>query len=74
MAIFAATGGSDEGLEALLDWRATGAGFDVDKVLARWANITRCPPTSLTAGSLFHAADHADQARLAGFLDIGLTR
>jgi hypothetical protein len=74
MAVYAATGGSDAGLEALIEWRGEGGGFSAAKTAARWQHFHRSPPTSLTAGSLFHAADCADQQRLAGFLDLGLRR
>jgi hypothetical protein len=74
MAIFAATGGSDEGLKAFVEWRGRSNTFDENKVRARWRHYHHSPPASLGAGTLFHEAKRADQARLGEFLDLGDTQ
>jgi hypothetical protein len=70
MALYRATGGSDAGERLFFAWRAQAPDFDERKTRARWAHWHRSPPTQLGAGSLFHAADEADQQRLGSFLDI----
>lgn len=61
MTFFAASGGSDAGLAAFTAWSAKlPEVHDERACLARWRHYPTSPPTSLTAGTLFHLAREAD--------------
>ena len=59
MAIFAATGGSDAGLNLWADWSARSPKHDDAACKERWANFAISPPTVIGAGSLFYMARSA---------------
>jgi hypothetical protein len=73
MALWAATGGSREGLKLWLAFSSRHPSYNEKEARARWRNYRRSPPASLGAGTLFHAADQADQVRLGDFLDLGMS-
>jgi len=56
MAFFAATGGSDEGLELFKHWSAKSAKYNEATTKARWQHYHRSPPTRIGAGTIFYAA------------------
>lgn len=58
MAVYNATGGSDEGLEAWREWsdRCPVEGNKTDTVDQRWDHFRRSPPTELGMGTLIHMA------------------
>ena len=60
MAIWAATGGSDEGLEAYHAWSAKSVKYDERTTDERWDGITRSPPREIGAGTLVFEATKAD--------------
>jgi len=65
MAVFNATGGSDEGLEAWRQWssRCPIAGAPTDSVDARWQHYATSRPTQLGMGSLIQLAGGFDQVQ-----------
>src|SRR5262249_36542407 len=60
MSLWAATGGSDEGLDIFMEWSARSMKHDHDKTVARWRHYKSSPPTKLGAGSIFWRANDAD--------------
>jgi hypothetical protein len=58
MAVFAATEGSDEGLEAWREWsnHCAVVGNSTDTVDDRWRHYRTSPPTSIGMGTLVHLA------------------
>jgi hypothetical protein len=74
MCVYRATGGSEEGLLALIVWRSQAPDFNETKVRVRWRHYHKRPPDKLGMGTLIHEADLADQARLGDFLDLNVGR
>lgn len=60
MAIFAATGGSDEGFEAFDAWSQKCDKYSVHETNKRWRDIWRSPPTQIGMGTIFWEAFEAD--------------
>lgn len=56
LAAWAASSGSDEGLEAWRTWSAKSSKHDDGTFEAAWAEITRSPPDQLGFGTLVHLA------------------
>jgi hypothetical protein len=56
MALYAATGGSDEGLELFKRWSAKSAKFNAAATKKRWQHYHNYPPTRSGAGTIFYAA------------------
>jgi hypothetical protein len=58
MAVYNATGGSDDGLEAWREWsdKCPTAGNSHDTVDERWQHFKRSPPTSIGMGALVYMA------------------
>jgi hypothetical protein len=73
MALFAATGGTNEGRLIWHQWSALNPCYDSKTTQERWKHYHRSPPDRLGAGSLIYAAQKALQAHLDSFLDLGLT-
>ena len=59
MAIFAASGGSDQGGIIFDDWSSKAPNYDPYTTIARWRHYHRSPPTRLTIGTLIHLAREA---------------
>ena len=59
MAIWAATGGSEEGFEIADRWCAKREGYDANKTRQRWEAISKSPPNRIGAGTIFYLADRA---------------
>jgi hypothetical protein len=59
MALFAATGGSAEGLKLFDAWSRRSIKYNAARTIAKWQAFGRCPPREITAGSIFHWADEA---------------
>jgi Primase C terminal 2 (PriCT-2)/Bifunctional DNA primase/polymerase, N-terminal len=59
MALFAATGGSAEGLKLFDAWSQRSSMYDAAGVVAKWEALDGCPPTVIGAGSIFHWAEEA---------------
>jgi hypothetical protein len=72
MAVWVASGGSEAGRELWHKWSARNPAYDARTTDARWRNYHRSPPKSLGAGTIFHEADAADQARVGDFIDLGV--
>jgi hypothetical protein len=72
MALYAATGGSEEGRKLAHQWSALNQSYDAKETEQRWRHYRTSPPERLGAGTLLYAAQEALQARLDGFLDLGL--
>jgi len=64
MAVYNATGGTDEGLELWREW-SDRCGGDGDSVDARWRHYRGSPPTELGMGTLVHLAGGAHTIRAA---------
>jgi hypothetical protein len=60
MAIYAATGGSVEGLELFDAWSQRSSKYDTARTAAKWEALDGCPPHSIGAGSVFHWAEEAE--------------
>lgn len=60
MAIFAATGGSEEGQEAFHLWSQKSDKYSVHETETRWQHYHRSPPTQIGMGALRWEADEAD--------------
>jgi hypothetical protein len=56
MAIYAASGGSEEGFIAFDDLSARSPKYDPHAVRERWNNYRRSPPTRISLGTLIHLA------------------
>jgi hypothetical protein len=59
MAVWAATGGSEEGFEIADRWCAKWEGYDAHKTRQRWDAISKSPPNRIGAGTIFYLADRA---------------
>jgi Bifunctional DNA primase/polymerase, N-terminal/Primase C terminal 2 (PriCT-2) len=59
MALFAATGGSAEGLKLFDAWSQRSSKYDAAVTLAKWEALDGCPPTEIGAGSIFHWAEQS---------------
>src|SRR5262249_7235764 len=59
MAIFAATGGSDAGLNQFHRWSSKSKKYDVRETDRRWGGLHRSPPQKIGAGTLFYLARDA---------------
>ncbi|MFT8247293.1 PriCT-2 domain-containing protein, partial [Roseomonas sp. BN140053] len=64
MAVFRATGGAPEGLDAWLAWSAQATKHDPEACVDRWTHYTGSPPNKLGAGTVFFLAQaHGWQGR-----------
>jgi Bifunctional DNA primase/polymerase, N-terminal/Primase C terminal 2 (PriCT-2)/Family of unknown function (DUF5906) len=59
MAIWAATGGSEEGFKIADHWCAKWEGYDATETRRRWEAISKSPPDRIGAGTIFYLADKA---------------
>jgi Bifunctional DNA primase/polymerase, N-terminal/Primase C terminal 2 (PriCT-2) len=59
MALFAATGGSEEGFKLFDAWSQRSNKHDEDATLEKWQKFEGCPPREIGAGSIFYMADAA---------------
>jgi Primase C terminal 2 (PriCT-2)/Bifunctional DNA primase/polymerase, N-terminal len=59
MAIWAATGGNEEGFEIADRWCAKWEGYDANETRRRWKAISKSPPNRIGAGTIYHMADEA---------------
>jgi Bifunctional DNA primase/polymerase, N-terminal/Primase C terminal 2 (PriCT-2) len=59
MAVWAATGGSDDGFKTFDDWSRKWVKYDADHTRKAWQEISRSPPTEIGAGTLFYEANQA---------------
>jgi hypothetical protein len=59
MAIWAATGGSEEGFKIADRWCAKWEGYDAKDTRQRWEAIGKSPPNRIGAGTIFYLADRA---------------
>jgi putative DNA primase/helicase len=59
MAIWAATGGSEEGFEIADRWCAKWEGYDANETRRRWEAISKSPPNRIGAGTIYHMANKA---------------
>ena len=71
MALWAACGGSAEGLALWLGWSGQHPSYSEKETRARWRNYHRSPPDELGAGTVFHLAQEAVRERLDGWFDPG---
>ncbi len=72
MAAWGATDGSDEALEAVMQWSAKSSKHNQRATLTRWSAIGRSPPTKLGAGTLYYEASEIDPSwldRVSDWLD-----
>jgi Bifunctional DNA primase/polymerase, N-terminal/Primase C terminal 2 (PriCT-2) len=60
MAIWRATGGSEEGFRIFDEWSEKSQKNDADNTQQAWEHITRSPPSRIGAGSIFYAAKKTD--------------
>lgn len=67
MATYAASGGSDEGLEAFHLWSQKSDKYSGHETDARWRHYDRSPPTQIGMGALFYMASEADPEWLDKF-------
>ena len=56
MALFAATGGSEQGLALFQHWSAKSSKYSEAPTKVRWEHYHRSPPTRIGAGTIFYAA------------------
>jgi hypothetical protein len=63
MAIYAASGGSEEGFIAFDDFSARSPKYDPYSVRERWQNYRRSPPCRIGIGTLVHVARAAGWQR-----------
>jgi hypothetical protein len=59
MALFHATGGSDDGLAVFHAWSSKSEKYNKQVTTDRWAAYKTCPPERIGAGSIFHWANEA---------------
>jgi hypothetical protein len=59
LAIFATSGGSEEGFVIFDDWSAKSAKYNPYHTANKWAAFRRCPPTRIGAGTLVHLTRQA---------------
>jgi hypothetical protein len=69
MAIYAATGGSDEGLKLYHRWSAKHHSYNIKDTDEKWKTFKRSPPREIGAGSIFYWADKADPQWRRRFID-----
>jgi putative DNA primase/helicase len=82
MALWRATGGSEQGLIILDRWSQKSIKYDPNEVFNSWNRITGCPPTEYTVASVYGWADEVssdwrekydqacdEEARLSGEFD-----
>jgi hypothetical protein len=60
MAAWRATGGSEAGLQAFMEWSAKSVKHAPEATAAKWAGYHRSPPTRIGAGTLFWLAKQED--------------
>jgi hypothetical protein len=60
MALWRATGGSQDGFRLFDEWSKKSAKYDADETEGKWENYDHSPPERLGAGTLFYAAKQAD--------------
>ena len=60
LAIWRATGGSEEGFAIWDEWSRKSGRYDADNTRREWESITRSPPTRIGAGSIFYHANQVD--------------
>jgi hypothetical protein len=60
MAIYAATGGSDDGFKLFDKWSLKHRSYNATDTEEKWKTFKRSPPREIGAGSLFFWADKAD--------------
>ncbi len=60
MAVWRATGGSDDGLDAWDRWSEKSGKYSAHTTAERWEGFGRSPPHSIGAGTIFWLADEAD--------------
>jgi hypothetical protein len=62
MALWGATGGSDEGLELFQNWSAKNVEtYDEDNTRKEWQGYCRSPPNQIGAGTIFYLANQASR-------------
>jgi hypothetical protein len=71
MALWRATGGSDEGFELFDTWSKKHESYDEGYTAQRWQTYFSCPPTQIGAGSIFYMASEARRAQIARDIEIG---
>jgi hypothetical protein len=59
LAIWAATGGSEEGFKIADRWCAKWEGYDANETRRRWEAISKSPPNRIGAGTIYHMANKA---------------
>jgi hypothetical protein len=64
MAVFAASGGSDEGFALFDRWSQKSSKYNADHTARKWGALHGCPPTSIGFGSLAYWANQADPSWL----------
>jgi Primase C terminal 2 (PriCT-2) len=62
MAVWRASGGSEEGRVAFLDWSGKSRKFDADETDFRWRHYADSPPTELGFGTLVFLARQSDSS------------
>ena len=67
MAVWAATGGSDAGWQALDAWSAKNGAYDALRTRQRWDHYFTSPPSRIGAGTIFHMAEEVRLGRLSMF-------
>lgn len=60
LAVYGATGGSDEGFEAWDRWSEKSGKYCAHTTAKRWEKFHRSPPNAIGAGTIFHMANEAD--------------
>jgi putative DNA primase/helicase len=60
LAIWRATGGSEEGFAIWDEWSRKSGRYDADNTRREWESITRSPPTRIGGGSIFFHANQVD--------------
>ena len=59
MALYAATGGSADGLRLLDAWSMKSSKYDASNTQDKWEKLTRCPPDEIDVGSIFFWVEQA---------------
>ncbi len=59
MALFAATGGSEDGFKLFDAWSQRSSKYDADVTINKWGKIKGCPPREIGAGSIFFMAEES---------------
>src|SRR5262245_51956760 len=60
MAIYAATSGSAAGLDLFHSWSKKSRKYNASATAEKWHALRSCPPTEISAGTIFFEADSAD--------------